>query len=132
MMRDVDRIIRQVVDEEERELLQRMGEEPGFLDQAFGIFTGRTGWVNVVLMAVQTILFLTGAWAAWMFFAAGDPVTQLRWGLPAAVLLLVAGMIKMSLWPAVQTNRVLRELKMIQLQLARTGSHADTSKKATE
>jgi hypothetical protein len=67
-----------------------------------------------------------------MFFAAGDPVTQLRWGLPAAVLLLMAVMIKMAIWPAVQTNRILRELKLVQLQLARRTGQADTPEKAVE
>jgi hypothetical protein len=54
-----------------------------------------------------------------MFFAAGDPVTQLRWGLPATVLLLMALIIKMAWWPTIQANRVLRELKRIELQLIR-------------
>jgi hypothetical protein len=132
MMRDLDRLIDEAIDEEERDLLRRIGEEPGFIAQAFGVFGGRTGWVNAVLMLVQTLLFLAGVWAGWIFFAAGDPVTQLRWGLPAAVLLLMALMIKMMIWPAVQTNRIIRELKLIQLQLARRTDQADRSEKASE
>lgn len=131
-MRDPDRMIDEAINEEERELLRRIGEEPGFIDQAFGIFGGRTGWVNAVLIVVQTLFFVAGVWAAWMFFAAADPVTQLRWGLPAAVLLLMAVMIKMAVWPAVQTNRILRELKLIQLQLARRTGQADTPGKTVE
>jgi hypothetical protein len=76
------------------------------------------GWVNVLLMFVQTALFIGGALAAWNFFNAGDALTALRWGLPSAVLLLMALLIKLSLWPAVQTNRVIRELKRIELQIA--------------
>lgn len=128
-MQDLDRMIDEAIAEEERDLLRRIGEEPGFIRQALGIFGGRTGWVNAVLIVVQTIFFLAGVWAAWVFFAAGDPVTQLRWGLPAAVLLLIAVMIKMALWPAVQANRVLRELKLIELQLARRAGQADTPAK---
>jgi hypothetical protein len=125
-MRDLDRMIDEAIGEEERELLRRIGEEPGFIDQAFGIFGGRTGWVNAVLIVVMTLLFVAGVWAAWMFFGADDPVTQLRWGLPAAVLLLMSVMIKMAVWPTVQVNRVLRELKLIELQLARGPGQADT------
>lgn len=125
-MPDLERMIDQAIHEEERELLRRMGEEPGFVDQAFGIFGGSTGWVNTYLIVVQTLLFVAGVWAAWSFFAAEDAVSQLRWGLPAAVLLLMAVMIKMAVWPTVQTNRILRELKLIQLQLARRTSQAET------
>lgn len=50
-----------------------------------------------------------------------DPVAQSRWGLPAAVLLIVSLMLKMAVWPSLQTNRLQREMKLIQLQLARPG-----------
>ena len=118
-MRDIDRMIDEAIYEEEGELLRQIGEEPGFFTQLFGIFGGRTGWVNVLMMVWQTVFFIAGVWAAWMFFLAADPVTQLRWGLPAAVLLIMSLMLKMMVWPSVQTNRLLREMKLIQLQLAR-------------
>jgi len=120
MMRDLDKMIDEALGEEERELLRSIGEEPGFFRQAFGIFTGAAAWVNVLLMVVQGLVFIAGVWAAWNFFQAGDALTALRWGLPAAVLLLMALMIKMALVPTMQTNRVIRELKRIELQLARS------------
>jgi hypothetical protein len=124
-MKDLDRMIEQAIDEEERDLLQRIGEEPGILDQALGLFVGRTGWMNALTLAVQTALFLAGAWAAWMFFLATDPVAQLRWGLPAVVLLLTSLIIKSMLWPSFLTARIIRELKLIQLQLVRTAARTD-------
>lgn len=124
-MRDLDGLIDKAIDDEEHELLRRIGEEPGFFKQAVGIFDGRTGWVNGVLMTAQALLFMAGAVAAWWFFAASDPVAQLRWGLPAAVLLLVSLMIKLAMWPTIQTNRVLRELRRIELQLARMSARTD-------
>jgi hypothetical protein len=120
-MRDIDKMIDEAIYEEEGELLRQIGEEPGFFSQLLSVFSGKTGWVNLYLMVVQALFFFAGVWAAWMFFLAADPVTQLRYGLPAAVLLIVALMLKMMVWPAVQTNRLLRELKLIQLQLARRG-----------
>lgn len=117
-MRDLDRMIDEAISEEERDLLRQFGEESGFFHQAFGIFGGRLGWVNVVLSVVVTVFLVAGVWTAWLFFAATDSVTQLRWGLPAAVFLLVALILKMMLWPSIEANRLLRELKLIQLQLA--------------
>lgn len=131
-MRDLDKMIDKAIGEEERDLLRRIGEEPSFFGQVFGIFGGSTGWVNAVLVAVQPLFFLAGVWAAWMFFAADDPVTQLRWGLPAVVLLLTALMLKMMVWPTIQTNRMLRELKLIQLQLARSAARTDVPGKAVD
>lgn len=117
-MRDVDKLIEEALSNDEREILSRIGEEPGFFGMAFGLFSGRLGWVNILLMVVQGVTFLAGAYAAWMFFEAGDAVTQLRWGLPSAVLLILATMIKMAMWPNIHADRLMRELKRIELQLA--------------
>ncbi len=117
-MRDLDQMIDEALDSEERELLRSIGEEPGYFRQVFGIFGGRLGWVHVLLMIVQGAAFIGGAWAAWNFFVADAALSALHWGLPAAVLLLMSLMIKMSMWPTIQTNRVMRELKRIELQIA--------------
>lgn len=117
-MQDMDKVIEEAISREERDLLRRIGEEPGFFPQMFDIFRGRTGWVNVILMVVQTVFFIAGVWAGWQFFAASDVVSQLRWGLPATVLLIMGLLLKMMIWPSFETNRILRELKRIELKLA--------------
>lgn len=121
-MQDIDRMIDEALDAEERELLRTL-DEPGFFSQAFGVFRGPTGWMSMVMLFWQAVLFIAGVWAAWHFFEATDPVTQLRWGLPAAILLIFAGMLKMALIPRMESNRVMREVKRLELQLARAGRH---------
>lgn len=123
-MRDLDKLIDEALDAEERDLLRSIGDEPGFFGQAFGIFRGPAAWVNVLLMAVQGLLFVAGVWAAWNFFQAGDALTAARWGMPAAVLLLTALIIKMAMWPTIQANRVIRELKRLELQIARASARS--------
>lgn len=123
-MRDLDQMIDEALGAEERELLRSIGEEPGFFAQAFGLFGGTAGWVNVLLVFVQGVLFIAGVWAAINFFDAGDPLIALRWGLPAAVLMLTALIIKMSMMPTMQANRMIRELKRLELQIARASRKA--------
>jgi hypothetical protein len=118
MMRDLDQMIDEALDVEERELLRSIGEEPGYIRQALGIFSGSLGWLSAILMAVQGAAFLGGAWAAWNFFTVDDILSALRWGLPASVLLLMSLMIKLAMWPTLEANRLMRELKRIELQLA--------------
>lgn len=121
-MRNIDDLIDKAVDAEERDLLRRIGEEPSYISQALDLFAGRTGWVSMLLMVAQTTLFILGAWASWRFFIADNILHALHWGLPAAVLLLMALIIKLSLWPVVHFNRVLARLKLIELLLARRTS----------
>ena len=117
-MKDIDQLIDEALDAEAREL-HRSLDEQGFFTQVFGLFRGRTGWMNGVMMAAQSALFIAGVWAAWNFFEADEPVTQLRWGFPSAVLLIMAGMIKMAMVPRLESNRMIRELKRLELQIAR-------------
>jgi hypothetical protein len=117
-MRNIDELIDRAVDEEERELLRSIGEERGFVGQVFGLFRGPLGWVGVVLIVAQSVMFVAGVWASWNFFEATDPMAALRWGMPAAVLLIGALILKMSLWPTFEANRVLREIKRLEWQLS--------------
>ena len=122
MMRDVDELIDEAINAEERELLRSIGDEPGFVERMLGMTGPEIVWMVWVMMIVQTLLFVGGVYSAWMFFEAGDPVTQLRWGLPAVVLLLMALLIKLAVPPAIQTKRLMRELKRIELQIVRMSS----------
>jgi len=123
-MRNIDELIDEALDAEERALLRSIGEEPGFFAQTAGIFSGRTGWVSALLMVVQGAIFIAGAWATVQFFAAENVLDALRWGLPAATALLMSLIIKMAMWPTLETNRVIRELKRVELQIARNGARS--------
>lgn len=120
-MKDIDRMIDESLSAEERDLLHRIGDEPPYFNQVLGIFDGRTGWISLLLMITQTVMFVAGVWAAWRFFEATDPLEALRWGLPSAVLILMSLIVKMSMWPTIQTNRLMLELKRIELQIVRHG-----------
>ena len=119
-MRDIDQTVSDALAEEERALLARIDQDPGHVAQAAALFTGKTGWVSAVLMVTQSVLFVAGVWAGWRFFAATDVLAALHWGLPAAVLLIMALMIKLALWPVIQTNRLLLSLKRLELLIVRS------------
>jgi hypothetical protein len=103
---------------EERELLRQIAQEPGYFAQVGGLFTGRTAWVNLLLLVVQTALFIASVYAAVAFFGADDPLTALRWGLPAATLLLMAVIVKIAFLPIMHINRVERTLARLATLIA--------------
>ena len=119
-MQDIDRMIEEALEGEEQALFRDTAREPGFFGQAFGLFGGRNGWVNGVMVAAQAALFIAGLWAGWRFFEAESALSALHWGLPAAVLLLASLIIKTAMMPELQANRLMRELKRVQLQAAVT------------
>jgi hypothetical protein len=117
-MQDIDRMIEEALDGEEQALFRETSREPGFFEQAFGLLGGPNGWVNVIMMVVQAALFVAGLWAGWRFFEADNALSALHWGLPAAVLVLASLIVKTAMMPEMQANRLMRELKRLQLQAA--------------
>ncbi|WP_125255689.1 DUF6768 family protein [Brevundimonas fluminis] len=121
-MTDFDRTLNAALSAEERDLLARIGDEPGVFTQIFGLFRGPTAWVNVLMMVVQTVLFLLGVWAAVGFFQADDALEALRWGLPAATAMLMALIVKSSMWPVAQIGQLRLEIRRLEaMALARRG-----------
>jgi len=121
-MKDVDKLIDEALGQEESDLLRRIGGKPDIVEYALTGFGFGSEWLVRLAMAAQLALTVAGAWAAWEFFQATDAVNQLRWGLRAAVLLLMALITKGTVPSVVYHGRVMRELKRIELQLARTQS----------
>lgn len=115
----LDAMIDEALTAEERDLLHAIGDEPGYFSQVWGVFGGPTGWVSWLLMLFQTLMFAAAVYAAIRFFNAADTLEAVKWGLPSATLLILAAQTKMLLWPALQANRVIREIKRLELQMTR-------------
>lgn len=113
-MPSIDDLIKEALTEQESEIIKST-EELGYFSLAMGLFRGKLGWVSWVIMLAQLEMFLGGVWAAWEFFVAEEVIMALKWGISAAVLLLMSGMLKMSLMPQIQADRVLRALKRVEL-----------------
>lgn len=116
---DIDRLIAEAMTAEERALMEKFSAEPHFVRQTLSIFTGPNWWVNLILAVFQGVAFLGGLYAAWKFFGTSDVLSALHWGLPSVTLLLMAATVKMGMMPTIEANRVIRELKRIELQIAR-------------
>lgn len=116
-MTKLDDWIKDALSEEERDIL-RETEELGWFALGVNQFRGKLGWVTWSVMLTQGIIFLVGLWCAWHFFGATETVPALKWGLSAAVLVLTATILKLSLMPQMQADRIMREIKRLELMIA--------------
>jgi len=118
-MDDLDKKIEEALNEEDRALLHEFGEQ-GLFGQLGGLFRGKLGWLSMITFVVAFIMFAIGAWAAWNFYQASDVVVMLKWAGLAWLGLMAQMMIKLWSWMRMESNRVLREVKRLELQIART------------
>jgi hypothetical protein len=114
-MSDVDRLIREVLDEElpEREPPARRG----FFVFTFAALTGPGGWVNLGMLVAQALLFGAGVYAAFRFFGASEVLPAVKWGLSSSTLLILGLVTKMGIVPSIESNRVIRELHRLELRI---------------
>lgn len=118
-MSKLDRLIEDALNEEDRALFARFGEQGLFA--GFGdLFRGRLGFVNAISALAQIGLFAGALFAGREFLAAGEVPAMLRWGALFGGLFLAMSVIKLMHWMQLQANRVLREVKRMELQIARS------------
>ncbi|MGH1415007.1 MAG: DUF6768 family protein [Pelagimonas sp.] len=115
--KDLDAQIKAALTRQDREILEAT-QELGWFQLGLNQFTGKLGWVTWVLIIQQLAMFVVAIWCAVNFFAATDVLPALRWGLSSAVLMLASLQIKLSLMPQMQADRVIREVKRLQLMIA--------------
>ena len=93
--------------------------ELGYFALGLSQFRGKLGWITWVIMSVQSLMFLGGVYCAVHFYGATEPVLAIKWGITGAVLIIVGASLKMSLMPQMQADRVIREVKRVELLLLR-------------
>lgn len=116
-MNKIDDLIGRALTEEDRALLASHGE-PGYLAQAFGIFRGPMAWIMWMVNVAAGAAFLAGAYAMWQLFGTADPLVAVKWGVMALLLFQVTTLCKTFMGSRLETNRLMRELKRVELQVS--------------
>lgn len=118
-MNKLDRMIEDALDAEDRAILAQYAEQGMFSDVA-GLFAGKYGPWNILTAIVQVILFAGALYAGKEFLAATDLLDAVRWGALGAIGFAAISVIKLMQWQQVQANRIIREVKRVELQLVRS------------
>ncbi len=126
-MTKIDDLIGRALTEEDRSLLASHGE-PGYLTQAFGLFRGSAAWIMWVVNVAAGAAFVTGLYAVWQMLGASDALVAVKWGVGSLFLFQITMLCKSFMANRLETNRMLRELKRVELQISllrdRTGVKA--------
>lgn len=117
-MDDLDRKIEEALNAEDRALLGGF-EEQGLFGQVFGIYSGKLGGLALFATLITFVLFAGAVYCGWKFFDAAAAIDAARWGAGAVMLMVMVGFLKIWFWMRMETNRILREVKRLELQIAR-------------
>lgn len=115
-MSKIDEMIREALKCEEKQVL-RDDQELSFFALSMRQFKGVNGWVTWVIMIVQTTLFLIGVVCMIRMFVTDDLLPALKWGISGATALILGLQLKLSLVPQMQADRIMREIRRLELRL---------------
>jgi len=116
-MNELDREIEEALNAEDRALLDKFGEQ-GLFGQLGSLFSGKLAWLSAVTIFIGTVATLIGFYAVWKFVTAEEVAEILRWGGLAWAAFITQCMIKLWSWMRMESNRVIREIKRLELQIA--------------
>ena len=123
-MKSIDDKIREALHAEDADLFREYGGEQSVMQMVGDTFRGRQRWLTVLAFVYMFAFLGLLVWMLIEFFNAETVELQLRWGLGSGACLLFHAMLKMWYWMQLNRNAVLREVKRVELQIARLAARS--------
>lgn len=112
-MNELDEKIKEALKGTENEAAFKNND--GLVEDLVGVFSGkRSRWIAFAVF-ISFALFAVAVWTGFKCYYAEVIRTQLLWGGTTIWSMLSIGMFKIYFWMEMHTNRVLREMKRIEL-----------------
>lgn len=117
-MSKLDQAIRQALSEEDAAFLAKFEDQSPF-HEALGTFSGKWGAMNVFAAIVTFAMFGAALYCAASAFEAAAVRETVLWSAGALLAMIALAMLKMYFWMEMNKNVTLREIKRLELQVAR-------------
>ena len=116
---EIDDKIKQALAAEDAELYAQFAQEPSLLEQGLELLQSRNRWVTALVMIMTTIFLVLGFYSLWRFFAAQEIKALMSWALAFGFCMATVSMMKIWAWMEMEKNNTVREIKRLELQVAR-------------
>lgn len=118
-MANLDQAVRDALSKEDAEFLARFEDHSTPVGEVLDTFRGRWGAMNVFAAIITFGVFGVLVYCAWNAFTVTDLRTTILWSAGAIWAAIAVAMLKMYFWMELNKNAVLREVKRLELQIAR-------------
>jgi len=118
-MQDLDKKIVEALRAEDAELFREAGDEPGVFEMLLDTFRGKRRWLNMLGVVVTLTFLALGIASAVAFFRADATRDLVLWASACILCLSAVAMLKVWYWMELQRIVVMREIKRVELQIAR-------------
>ncbi|PHQ61820.1 MAG: hypothetical protein COC08_03335 [Maribacter sp.] len=113
----IDKLIKETLNAEEAKFYEELGEQ-NLLEKIGEVYRGKFGWLAIIMIIVQLILFGFLIYCVVQFMGTNETNELIKWVSAGFLCMIVMGMLKLYVWMQMDKNDILRELKRLELQLA--------------
>lgn len=121
-MSNLDQAVREALSKEDAEFLARFEDHSTPVGEVLDTFRGRWGAMNLFAAIITFGVFGVFVYCAWNVFTVTDVRETVIWTAGALWAAIAVAMLKMYFWMEMNKNVVLREVKRLELQIARLAS----------
>ena len=118
-MKELDDRIREALRRENAALADEFAGEPSLFEMVAETFQGRHRWLVAMTMFWTLVFFVGAVVAGAKFFWAAEMREMMLWAGACLFCVLAVSMMKSWYWMELNKNAVLREVKRVELQIAR-------------
>ncbi|MGE0044663.1 MAG: DUF6768 family protein [Hyphomonadaceae bacterium] len=119
MTQNIDDAIRQALTEEDARALERFGADQPLFPQVFQTFQGHLAWLNGIGWLAGFAAFGAAVYCGFRFWEAQEVRDMLIWACAGGLAVSMLVMIKIWFWLELEKNAIVREVKRLELQVAR-------------
>ena len=122
----IDHEIRQALSGEDIAVFDKFADEQSLLAQAMELWKGKNRWLNIWVMVVTLAFLIVCVVCVWKFYNAEGLKELLGWALGISFSFAVISMLKIWAWMEMEKNSTIREIKRLELQVARLSRRLDS------
>ena len=115
----LDDRIREALRDDDQQLFEEVGQEQSFFQQMIGMLRGRNRWLTALGYVYTFIFTIAAVYCGVRFFGAETERAMIAWAAGTLLFALFVAMLKMWFFLEMNRNSVIREVKRVELQIAR-------------
>lgn len=118
-MKELDDKIREALRAEDAEAFDDWGGEPSMFTLVMDTFRGRHKWLVMMTVFWSLVFLVLAIVSAVKFFNAEDSRNLMLWAVAFLCCMSCVSMMKVWFWMELNKNALMREIKRLELQIAR-------------
>ena len=118
-MTSIDDKIKQALSNEYNEMIAENDKiDANPFKQISAGFKSKMGWIYISGIILGILITAMSVYSIYSFYHETEIKSLIGWGVAIIVTIFLTQIVKMWIWSEMSTNRVIREIKILELQLA--------------